>query len=75
MRAIKGRAEGTIVRLLEPVPEPIDQEVIVLIPTRPDEQKLDILLFAGILADMPDEEWQALRHALAQGVQVGEEPK
>ncbi len=38
MRAIRGHAEGTIVRLLEPLPEPADQEVVVLIPTHPDDR-------------------------------------
>jgi len=74
MRAVKGRAEGNIVRLLEPVPHQAEQEVIVLIPTEPGEQRFDVLLFAGAWADMPDEEWQALQQALAQGVQISEEP-
>jgi len=73
MRAIKGRATGKIVQLLEPTPELNDQEVVVLIPTQPGEQQLATLLFAGIWADMPDEEWQALQQALAEGLQVGEE--
>ena len=75
MRAVKGRAEGNIVRLLEPLPEPVAQEVIVLIPTQPDEQSLNLLLFAGVWADMPDAQWQALQQALAEGVQVGDEPR
>ena len=73
MRAIKGRATGKIVQLLEPTPELNDQEVVVLIPTQPGEQQLATLLFAGIWADMPDEEWQVLQQALAEGLQVGEE--
>ncbi len=73
MRAIKGRATGKIVQLLEPTPELNDQEVVVLIPTQPEEQQLTTLLFAGIWADMPDEQWQALQQALAEGVQIGEE--
>lgn len=74
MRAVKGCAEGNIVRLLEPVPEQVGTEVIVLIPTQPDEQGMDILSFAGVWSDMPCEEWHALQQALAQGVQLGEEP-
>jgi hypothetical protein len=73
MRAIKGRATGKIVQLLEPTPELNDQEVVVLIPNQPGEQQLATLLFAGIWADMPDEEWQVLQQALAEGLQVGEE--
>jgi hypothetical protein len=72
MRAVKGRATGNIVQLLEPTPALNDQEVVVLIPTQPEEQQLATLLFAGIWADMPDEEWQALQQALAEGVQAGE---
>jgi len=75
MRAVKGRAEGNIVRLLEPLPESTIQEVIVLIPTHPSEQSLNLLLFAGVWADMPDAQWQALQQALAEGVQVGDEPR
>ena len=72
MRAVKGRVEGNIVQLLEPTTELNDQEVVVLIPTQPDEQALTILLFAGVWADMPDAQWQALQEAIAQGVQIGE---
>lgn len=74
MRAIKGRAEGDIIRLLEPAPEQVGTEVIVLIPTQPDEQGMDILSFAGVWSDMPCEEWSALQQALVQGVQLGEGP-
>ncbi len=51
---LEGRAEGTIVRLLEPLPEPTEQEVVVLIPTHPDEPALTTLLFAGIWAEGQD---------------------
>jgi len=73
MRAVRGCAKGNTVQLLEPITELNDQEVIVLIPTQPEEQQLATLLFAGIWSDMPDEQWQALQHALAEGVQIGEE--
>lgn len=75
MRAVKGRAQGNIVHLLEPHTELTDQEVVVLIPTQPDESQIATLLFAGIWSDMPHEEWQALQQALNEGVRIGEEPR
>ncbi len=70
MRAVTGYAEGGIVRLQEPLPETTNQEVIVLIPTEADEQGLDILLFAGLWSDMPEEQWQALLNSLREGVRM-----
>lgn len=73
MRAVKGRIIGDTVQLVEPAPELHEQEVVVLIPTQPEEQQLATLLFAGIWADMPDEEWRALQQALSEGVRIGGE--
>jgi hypothetical protein len=73
MRAVKGRIIGNTVQLVEPTPELHEQEVVVLIPTQPEEQQLATLLFAGIWADMPDEEWRALQQALSESVRIGGE--
>jgi hypothetical protein len=70
MRAVKGRATGNIVQLLEPTPALNDQEVVVLIPTQPEEQQLATLLFACIWSDMPDEEWHGVA-ACAGGACAG----
>lgn len=73
MRAIKGRMEGNVIHLSEPVSEITSQEVIVLVPTSPDDPKLDLMFYAGIWADMQDDEWKALQQSLEQGVPIGEE--
>jgi len=62
------------VQLLEPTPELNDKEVVVLIATQHEEQQIATLLFAGIWADMPEEQWQASQQVLAESVQVGEAP-
>ena len=64
MRAVKGRIVGTVVHLTDETANLQDQEVIVLIPTQPDEQVSAILMLAGAWSDMPESEWQALQDAL-----------
>jgi len=64
MRAVKGRVVGNVVHLTDETANLQDQEVIVLIPTQPDEQVPAILMLAGAWSDMPESEWQALQDTL-----------
>jgi hypothetical protein len=64
MRAVKGRIVGNVVHLTDETANLQDQEVIVLIPTQPDEQVSAILMLAGAWSDMPESEWQALQDTL-----------
>jgi hypothetical protein len=64
MRAVKGRIVGNVVHLTDETANLQDQEVIVLIPTQPDEQVPAILMLAGEWSDMPESEWQALQDTL-----------
>jgi len=64
MRAVKGRIVGNVVHLTDETANLQDQEVIVLIPTQPNEQVSAILMLAGAWSDMPESEWQALQDAL-----------
>lgn len=59
--------------LSESVSDIKSQEVIVLVPTSPDDPKLDLMFYAGIWADMQDDEWNALQQSLEQGVPIREE--
>jgi hypothetical protein len=70
MRAVKGRVVGNVVHLTDETANLQDQEVIVLIPTQPDEQVSAILMLAGAWSDMPESEWQALQQAIAEGMSV-----
>jgi tRNA(fMet)-specific endonuclease VapC len=70
MRAVKGRVVGNVVYLTDETADLQDQEVVVLIPTQPDEQVSAILMLAGAWSDMPESEWQALQQALSEGVSV-----
>ncbi len=72
MRAVKGRVIGNVVHLTGETLDLRDQEVVVLIPTQPDEQLQTILMFAGAWSDMPESEWQALQQALSEGVKASE---
>jgi len=74
MRAVKGRIVGNVVHLTDETANLQDQEVIVLIPTQPDEQVPAILMLAGEWSDMPESEWQALQQALSEGVSVSGSP-
>ena len=69
MRAIKGRVVGNVVYLDKTV-DLREQEVVVLIPTQPDEHLSEVLALAGAWADMPESEWQALQQAIAEGMSV-----
>jgi hypothetical protein len=73
MRAVKGRVVGNVVYLDETA-DLSEQEVVVLIPTQPDEQVSAILMLAGAWSDMPESEWQALQQALSEGVSVSGNP-
>jgi len=64
MRAVKGRVVGNVVHLTDETANLQDREVIVLIPTQPDEQVSTILMLAGVWSDMPESEWQALQDTL-----------
>ncbi len=70
MRAIKGRLQGNVVYLDEPL-DTSEGEVLVLVPTEADETRAAILSLAGVWSDMSDEEWTQLQATLAQGVQMG----
>jgi uncharacterized membrane protein len=70
MRAVKGRVVGNVVHLTDETANLQDQEVIVLIPTQPDEHLSEVLALAGAWADMPESEWQALQQAIAEGMSV-----
>jgi hypothetical protein len=74
MRAVKGRVVGNVVHLTDETANLQDQEVIVLIPTQPDEQVPAILMLAGAWSDMPESEWQALQQSLSEGVSVSGNP-
>jgi len=73
MRAIKGRMEGNVIHLSEEVSGIQDKEVIVLVPTSPNEPNLDLMLYAGIWSDMPEQDWHALEQVLQEGIQFGDE--
>ena len=74
MRAVKGRVVGNVVHLTDETANLQDREVIVLIPTQPDEQVPAILMLAGAWSDMPESEWQSLQQALSEGVSVSGNP-
>ncbi len=74
MRAVKGRVVGNVVHLTDETANLQDREVIVLIPTQPDEQVPAILMLAGEWSDMPESEWQALQQSLSEGVSVSGNP-
>jgi hypothetical protein len=74
MRAVKGRVVGNVVHLTDETANLQDREVIVLIPTQPDEQVPAILMLAGAWSDMPESEWQALQQSLSEGVSVSGSP-
>ena len=74
MRAVKGRIVGNVVHLTDETANLQDREVIVLIPTQPDEQVSAILMLAGEWSDMPESEWQALQQSLSEGVSVSGNP-
>ena len=74
MRAVKGRIVGNVVHLTDETANLQDREVIVLIPTQPDEQVSAILMLAGEWSDMPESEWQALQQSLSEGVSVSGSP-
>ena len=74
MRAVKGRVVGSVVHLTDETANLQDREVIVLIPTQPDEQVPAILMLAGAWSDMPESEWQALQQSLSEGVSVSGSP-
>lgn len=73
MRATKGRMAGNVIHLSESVSDIKSQEVIVLVPTSTNDPKLDLMFYAGIWADMQDDEWNALQQSLEQGVPIREE--
>lgn len=64
MRAVKGRVVGNVVHLTDETADLQDREVIVLIPTQPDEQVSAILMLAGAWSDMPESGWKASQDAL-----------
>jgi hypothetical protein len=74
MRAVKGRVVGNVVHLTDETANLQDREVIVLIPTQPDEQVPAILMLAGAWSDMLESEWQALQQSLSEGVSVSGSP-
>jgi hypothetical protein len=69
MRALKGRVVGNVV-YLEEAADLQEQEVVVLIPTQPDERLSEVLALAGAWADMPESEWKALQQAISEGTSI-----
>jgi predicted DNA-binding antitoxin AbrB/MazE fold protein len=65
MKAVKGVYEKGIVRLLEPVSLPDQQEVTVLVPSL-EESTHPALRFAGMLQDLTPEEQARFEESLNQ---------
>ncbi|GBC95694.1 hypothetical protein HRbin16_01486 [bacterium HR16] len=68
MKAVKGVHEKGIVRLLEPVSLPDQQEVTVPVPSL-EESTHPALRFAGMLQDLTPEEQATFEEALSQRLQ------
>lgn len=70
MKAVKGVYVKGIVRLLEPVSLPDQQEVTVLVPSL-EESPHPALRFAGMLQDLTPEEQAMFEESLNQRLPFG----
>jgi len=69
MRVVKGIYEQGIIRLLEPLDLP-DQQQVTLLLVEPDWKDHPALRYAGMLRNLTPEEQQAFEEALQQRIRL-----